>query len=191
MREAIEAWKACGENSSQAAEKLGIPRPTLQHRLRRAIALGFDEKIVSEAPAGHTIKGVSTLYDAGGQVVQQWVKTRADQPSPEELAEAIRDALGGKVSPAPLLPAPDATEANLATVYPLSDWHVGLLAWHREVGEDWDLTIAKDVISRAMRRLVAQSPGSEQGVILGLGDRSTPRGQLPEPHRSIRACSRR
>jgi hypothetical protein len=169
MREAIEAWKACGENSSQAADRIGIPRPTFQHRLKRAIALGFDDKIVSEAPVGHAIKGVSTLYRPDGSVVAQWVKTRADAPSIEDITTAIRAALDGYEPPAPA-PAPETTIPSLATVYPLADWHVGLLAWRRETGDDWDLNIARHVISQAMQRLVSQSPPSEQGVVIGLGD---------------------
>ena len=68
MREAVEAFKANGFNKQHAADALGISRGTFQNRYRKAVQLGFDEKIVSEAPAGHTIKGVSTLYDAGGNV---------------------------------------------------------------------------------------------------------------------------
>lgn len=169
MREAVEAVKLHG-SIPKAAEALNVHPNTFRSRYRRAIALGFDEAIIHEAPVGHTVKGVSTLYDAAGNISAQWIKTRVDPLSPEDALQAIKDALGGDIPPArPLLP-PDATEADLATIYPLADWHIGLLAWHRETGEDWDLNIAKDVISRAMRRLMAQSPQSEQGIVLGLGD---------------------
>jgi len=170
LRETVEAFKANGFNKQYAADALGIPRNTFASRYRRAVSLGFDEKIISEAPAGHTIKGVSSLYDGTGNLVQQWVKTRTDQPSLEDIAEAVRAALDDYSPPKTMVDAPEATDALLATIYPLADWHIGLLAWRKETGEDWDLTIAKDVISRAMRRLVAQSPNSEQAVVLGLGD---------------------
>lgn len=170
MREAVEAWKAAGFNSDQAARALKLSRTTFQHRLKRAIALGFDEKIVSEAPAGHTIKGVSTLYDAGGNVAMQWVKTRADQPSPEELAEAIRAALDDYRGRAPSVAPPVHTDADLATIVPLADLHIGLLSWRRETGQDWDLTIGAGIIKDTVHRLVASTTPSETCVVLGLGD---------------------
>lgn len=52
----------------------------------------------------------------------------------------------------------------------MADWHVGLLAWRKEVGHDYDLKIANDVIRSAMVRLVGSTPRSKQAVILGLGD---------------------
>jgi hypothetical protein len=170
MREAIEAWKACGENSVAAAAKLGIPRPTLQHRLRRAIALGFDEKIVSEAPAGHTIKGVSTLYRPDGSVVAQWVKTRADQPSPEELVAALREAFDDYAGPHVPSSSPTNTVADLATIFPVADAHFGLYAYGAEAGEDYDLTIADTTNREAFARLMSVTPPSAEAVILGLGD---------------------
>ena len=104
LREAVEAFKANGFNKSQAAIALGLDRGTFNNRYRRAVAAGLDDKIVSEAPAGHTIKGVSTLYDAGGNVAMQWVKTRVDQIPLEELAEAILGAFGDHISPHPFFP---------------------------------------------------------------------------------------
>jgi hypothetical protein len=169
MREAIEAWKACGENSVAAAAKLGIPRPTLQHRLRRAIALGFDEKIVSEAPAGHTIKGISTLYNAAGEVSAQWVKTRADEIDPLQLAEQIK-AIFADLPPATNVPAPTYTNADLLTVYPVADAHVGMRAWARDTGESYDTDIAVARLRDWVGRLVASSPASEEAVILDVGD---------------------
>ncbi len=79
-REALAAFETHG-NQYTAADALGIPRPTFQNRLRTAIKRGLDQAIVHPAPQGHNIKGVSTLYDADGNVLTQWVKTKADGPS--------------------------------------------------------------------------------------------------------------
>lgn len=184
MREAVEAYRANGFNKTQAAIALGLDRGTYNNRYRRAIALGFDEKIVSEAPSGHTIKGVSTLYTADGSVVQQWVKTRADQPSPEQFIEEIKAALDGYERRSPLFTAPDDSDTSIATIVPLADLHVGLLAWRRETGTDWDLTIAQDVIKAAMVRLVAATTPSAECVILGLGDLLHSDGYDPVTSRS-------
>jgi len=170
MREAVEAFKANGFDKTAAARALNLPPGTFNHRYKKGIAAGFDDAIVAQAPAGHVIKGVSTLVDGDGQVIQQWIKTRTDQLPLEDIIEAVQGALEAHSGhSAPILP-PDHAEPELVTVYPLADWHIGLLAWGRETGEDWDLAIAQDVIRRAMTRLVGGTPNSSHAVILGLGD---------------------
>jgi hypothetical protein len=166
---AVEAVKAHG-NVANAARALGVPDGTLRNRYNAAVRRGLDDKIVSEVPAGHSLKGVSTLYRDDGSIIQQWIKTRTDQPPLEEIIEAVRGAFeeyrASAVSTTFAAPADD----ELATVYPLADWHIGLLAWGKEVGEDWDLPKAEADIKGAMERLVAASPASSTAVVLGLGD---------------------
>lgn len=156
-----------------AAEALGVSRTTLAYQYRRGIAAGFDEAIVHPAPAGHTVKGISTLYTASGAVAAQWVKTRTDGPTLDETIEAVRGAFADWEGKAPYISPSSLGGAFLedqATIYPLADWHVGLLAWRRETGEDWDLTIAQRTITEAMDRLILSSPPSDTAVVLGLGD---------------------
>lgn len=169
LREALAAVQEHG-GVSAAADVLGIPRQTLQHRVRKAIKAGLDAAIVHPAPQGHTIKGVSTLYDAGGNIAAQWVKTRADQPSFDQIAEMVAEAFSEYKGAAPIPAAPDATDNETLTVYALPDWHIGLLAWAEETGENYDLAIARDTILPVMGRLIAASPPSQNAVVLGLGD---------------------
>lgn len=122
-----------------------------------------------DLPDGHSIRGVSALLDAQGNVTQQWVKTKEDGENPQAIADAIRAALEG-FEPAPALTPPRYKIDDQATVYPVADWHIGLLAWRKEVGQDYDLSIAQQTIKGAVERLLSASPPSEQAVILGLGD---------------------
>ena len=144
-------------NVTKAAESLGIPYPTL----------------ISwrQSRSGLRAIGTSTLYDAEGNVKLVWEKTgQADRLSPEKLAETIREALAG-YDPPNHIPTPiPETDSDLATVYPLADWHMGLLAWKPETGENYDLSIADRILRTSMRRLIGSSPESAQAVILGLGD---------------------
>lgn len=120
-------------------------------------------------PDGHSIRGVSALLDAQGNVTQQWVKTKEDGENPQAIADAIRAALEG-FEPVPALTPPRYKIDDQATIYPVADWHIGLLAWRKEVGQDYDLSIAQQTIKGAVERLLSASPPSEQAVILGLGD---------------------
>lgn len=170
LRQAIAAYKANGYSKKAAAAALGWKPATYDHRYARAVAAGLDNDIVHPAPAGHQIRGVSTLYGADGNVQAQWVKTKADGPDLDQIIDAIKDAFDEYTGSAEPTFAPEVTDTELATVYPLADWHVGLLAWGKEVGEDWDLSIAERDIRQSMERLVASSPRSSTAVVLGLGD---------------------
>jgi hypothetical protein len=170
MRAVVEAYKANGYSKKLAAEAMGMKPGTFDHRFMRAVMAGLDNEIVHSAPAGHQIKGVSTLYNQDGSLRQQWVKTKTDGPDLDQIIEAIKGAFDEYQGSAEPTFAPEVADAELVTVYPLADWHVGLLAWGREVGEDWDLSIAERDIRQSMERLVASSPRSSTAVVLGLGD---------------------
>lgn len=168
MQEAVDAVAKYG-SQTEAARQLGLDRSTFLNRYRKGIKAGLDQAIVHPAPEGHTVKGVSTLYDAGGNVVQQWVKTKAGEPSLEEVAEAIRGIMAD-IPPAGEVPAPVYSDAELVTIYAISDAHIGMRAWAKEVGESYDVDIATARLRDWVARLVASSPASKVAVILDVGD---------------------
>jgi len=121
-------------------------------------------------PDGHVLKGISSLLDADGRVVQQWVKTRADAYSIEWTIEAIKSAFAeyeGRAEPIPPPKFPDHLYLNLI---PCNDWHINMLSWQREVGESWDLKIAERVIGQAMQTVIASARRAGTAVVLGGGD---------------------
>lgn len=168
-QEAVDAVEKFG-SQNEAARQLGLNRATFLHRYREGIKAGLDQAIVHPAPQGHTVKGVSTFYGPQGEIRGQWVKTKAGELDFEQIADAIGDALSEyRGTFVPQL-SPSATDDDSLTIYPLIDWHVGLLAWAEETGENYDLAIARDVILNSMARLIAATPPSKQCVVLGLGD---------------------
>jgi len=109
-----------------------------------------------------------------------WVKTKNEdgtsysvllKPSQgtEDVIDRIRQTFHD-LPPAPVVAAPTYTESDLVTVYPIADRHNGLRAWARETGEAYDSTIASERLTAWMGRCVAQSPPSDVGVILDIGD---------------------
>lgn len=123
----------------------------------------------AEIPAGHVVKGVSILKDGQGRVTQEWVKTREGR-NPLDIVAAIQAAFEGYQTRHEPIPAPAAASADLLTLLPLADWHIGAHSWGRETGTDWDLRIAEEVIGRAVENVVERSPASALGVVLGGGD---------------------
>jgi hypothetical protein len=121
-------------------------------------------------PDLHVVKGVSALVDADGREVLKWVKTKQGELDPSQLVEIYCQAFERIEAKAPLVPAPKVVEKDLLAVYPLIDWHVGLMSWASETGENYDLKIARETIMPKMRQLIAATPAAEEAVILGIGD---------------------
>jgi hypothetical protein len=163
-----EALDRNGGNQSKAAAELGVSRTTLQSRIYSARA----RKLAPDGPPldGFRVKGTSVLYDKDGEVAATWLKTDATQPSIEEIGIQIRAALDGYEPPAPFGALATPPDSDLATVYPLADWHVGLLSWKKETGVNYDLKIGQATLKSAMSRLIGGAPHASQCVVLGLGD---------------------
>lgn len=121
-------------------------------------------------PEGFSLRGVSTLYNAKGEVAQQWVKSQQDG---DALVKALEAAFSGYKDELPRtapVPAPTHTNSDLANVYVLTDYHLGMLSWAEETGADWDMDIAEDLLVRWFAAAIAASPPAELGVFVNLGD---------------------
>lgn len=163
-------------SQSEAARKLGISRSSVKRAIdavqRKAARQGHSpaHDMTHIVPDGYTVKGVSTYYDKEGKPAGQWVKSTVDR---ERMAEIMREMGEAWASDLPLsspVQAPEYSDADLMTVYPIGDAHIGMLSWPEETGDDWNLDLAEKVHAKAIRQAVASAPASEVGVIVNLGD---------------------
>lgn len=145
---------------SAAALAEGMSRPTLQSRYNTARA----------RRGGMQVIGRSTLRNADGEVVMEWEKTALDRERAEEARKAAFEAMAAKLPRSTPVAAPRSSQSDLATVYTLTDAHIGMLAWHREGGEDWDLGIAERVIVGCFAEAIRAAPNSELAIFNQLGD---------------------
>lgn len=185
----LEAVRKHGGSRIKAAEELGVSvralmnnlaicekrgeeiPPSPYHADRRAYLVKQVEAAHSAAPEHFHVKGVSTLYGAEGEIKQQWVKTRSDDE--EKATQALIDAIKAVFAEAPRVApaeAPLKSNADLLTVYPIGDHHVGMHSWAEETGNDYDLKLAEDLLLGAMERLVLSAPPSELAIINDVGD---------------------
>ncbi len=199
-QQAAAAYRAAGNKCSQAAaDSLGIPQPTLVNRLKVAASRGllldtpaampgFRVSQVSDGPAGksvqqkpehgdafavpagHVVKGVSTLVDPDGNKIVEWIKTKQGEIDPLAIAEWLKAAFVDYVPAANPTPAPASHSADLLTLIPANDWHIGLSAWGKQVGVNWDLKIAEEVIGPTIEDVIARSSPSAESIVLGGGD---------------------
>ena len=176
-QQAVDAVAAHGTIAA-AGRALGIIAQTFTCRYQKAVAQGFvpqNQALTAGAnaapPEGYKLKGTSTLYGRDGKVKIQWVKTDAQLEKLREMQEAAFKAMCAKLPPLkPVKRLTKTLEADLATLYTMTDCHVGMLAWDKETGADWDLDIAERVLTDTLLRMIAAAPESAVGILNQLGD---------------------
>jgi hypothetical protein len=145
-------------NQTAAAEEAGINRATFASRVRTA-------KLRNSL----IVIGRSTLLK-DGEPVMEWVKESLDRQKVQEAQDAAYAVLAEALPRIEPTAPPSASERSLCTVYTLTDCHVGMLAWRKEGGEDWDLQIAEDTLLGCFEHMIRTSPASELAVLNQLGD---------------------
>lgn len=138
---------------------------------------------------GHWQDGVAPGYLMGKVTVQRGpagVERTWERMSPDQEAYALaqRAALEALAEELPRVrplqgPALLSTNERLLNLYTLTDSHVGMLAWHKEGGADWDLKIAENVLVGCFAQMIAGSPPARVGFVNQLGDFLHSDGLLP------------
>lgn len=118
---------------------------------------------------GHSVKGISALVGPDGRIMQQWVKTR-ETPSAIDVADILAKRFENYEPAAPAIKLSSLGDADLHSLLPCNDWHVGMFAWARETDANWDLKIGPRVIGAAVDEAIARSPTSHTAIVLGGGD---------------------
>ena len=125
---------------------------------------------VVRLPDPKTIVKLSTNYDAEGNVVSQWVAEKPEAIAQAAAWQEYAKALTEDLPRAEPVPPPKLTDADLMACYPVGDHHMGMLAWDKETGADWDLEIAEQMLNGATTYLMDRSPHSAQALLVFLGD---------------------
>ena len=171
----LEAIEKHGSNS-KAAAALNTDRRNVDRIVRRveaqAAKKGYspEHDMTNTVPDGYFIKGVSTLYNADGGVTAQWVKSLID---PEQQEAMYRDALTAMAESLPREKAvkpPKEVSSDLLSLYVLTDYHLGMLAWGEETGADWDIKIAEDLLVNWFLTALKRGERTKVGVLAQLGD---------------------
>lgn len=173
-----------GKSSRKIAELLGRPagyssavRKIIQMVKQAAEDRGFapEQHRTIVVPPSQVVTGYSDLVrypedDPLGRIVG-WIKTN------RKLAQQVNDARGLIEAMALDLPRmqPAVYKGNVKsarhfTVIPVGDPHIGLRTWAKEVGEDWDVPIARRVYERVFRRLFERAPDTQVAVLVNTGD---------------------
>lgn len=175
--EVTEAVEKHGGNVTQAAVDLGANPRALRRRWRRIKAWRArqgdapEHGMVHTVPDGYHVKGTSTLYDAEtGEQKLQWVKSNIDADRQREIIQEAAQAMGEELPRERPRAAPAGTVEDLANLFIITDYHLGMMAWHRETGADWDTRIAEDLLVQWFASALAGAPEAHTGVLAQLGD---------------------
>ncbi len=164
-------------SQAKAARALG-KHPRSIERMLGTIRLQAAQRGYSPAhdmthatPPTHALKGTSTLYDSEGRLRQQWVKTEPVQTSIAATIQATAQGLTETIPrEKPTKPSRNGKLADLHNLYLITDYHLGMLAWGEECGEDWDLSIAEDTLLAWFGAAIVAAPDSESCTFAQLGD---------------------
>jgi hypothetical protein len=184
QREILEAIDRLGGARAASIElgmNVGGASETYLAVKRKAAKFGYapDHDFTRPVPEGYVAKGVSTYYNAEGKPAGQWVKASL---SHQALVEAIKETIDGfkdEILPASVIAAPTACEEHLCNLYTFTDYHLGMLAWHKEGGSDWNISIAEKTILAALVQMVNQSPSAHTAVLNIQGDFLHTDGKTP------------
>jgi hypothetical protein len=161
----------------KAAERLQVAAGTVQagvERLRRKAALhGYspEHDMTKIAPEPFVVRGISTYYNAEGKASGQWVKTRLDDDKMQAIMLETVEALKENIPRILMTEPPPLGNDNLLNCYVITDYHMGMLAWHEETGgDDWDLKIAEELIIKWFAQAIYQSPNADQAVFAQMSD---------------------
>lgn len=133
--------------------------------------VGHGRDVSHLVPDGYKIKGTSSLVDEFGNTKLQWVKTDTDAERQVELMKAVIEGMKSEITPvAPVKATRAKRDDKLLNLYTVSDFHLGMLAWADESGDDWDMKIAEDLFSRWFDAAFQKAPDAGTGVINLLGD---------------------
>lgn len=119
---------------------------------------------------GFAYKRVSTLANGAGETVLEWKIQSPEAAQRHAAAVAAYAEMAKELPRIEPTPAPAFTDADLCATYTLTDAHIGMLAWRREGGADWDLPIAERVIVGCFAEAVRANPPTETAILNQLGD---------------------
>lgn len=162
-----------GMKNIDIARKYGISDRVIRIRKAKLAkkGVGHGRDVSHLVPDGYKIKGTSSLVDELGNTKLQWVKTDIDAERQVELMKAVIEGMKSEITPVvPVKAIRAKRDDKLLNLYTVSDFHLGMLAWADESGDDYDMKIAEDLFSRWFDAAFQKAPDAGTGVINLLGD---------------------
>ncbi len=121
-------------------------------------------------PPGFLLDKITTGTFAGEQRVQWESYSPAKAQQWAAMLAAMKDATAEYKGLADPVKCETLVDTRLLNIIPIGDPHIGMLAWSKETGTDFDSNIAREDLLRALRMVFDRSPDAETCLIAQLGD---------------------
>lgn len=167
---------AGGQTVRAVAKAEGVNERTVAAALtqvrRKAAQRGYAPRhgLTEPLPPGVDLERATIQRGGDGQIERVWTKAKTRK---EQEVSLLLDRLDSGDFRLPQFKAtkpPKAADENLATLLTITDFHLGMYAWEAETGDDWDMTIARDVFLSSIQAMCEASPKSGLGILNQLGD---------------------
>lgn len=161
---------------NKAAREFNVTSGTVSQAIKnvkmKAAMHGFspEHDMTRVAPEPFIVRGISTYYNAEGKASGQWVKTRIEDDKIQRLMMETIEAMKEDIPRVSLINPPPLGNNNILNCYVITDYHLGMLSWDEETGENWDVEIAKDLVIKWFAQAIAQSPNADHAVFAQLSD---------------------
>lgn len=161
-----EAAKKLGRNLKSVEEVLSRVR---RNAANRAVS---DRDVNHPTMEGFSAKFVTSRYDKDGNLAGQYVRQERDKES--LLKDRLQDFTNGLIDSAknkykPVNP-PRTTVEDRLNVYAIGDHHLGMYSFKAETGQNYDVSIAENLLEQSFDSLITRSPNSDSGLFLNMGD---------------------
>lgn len=122
-----------------------------------------------DIPEGEILKGRSYMR-RNEDGLPEWVKTNAEAQKQLDAFKEVAEALKSDITPLPRIKKPAVVSNDLLNLFPLTDAHIGALAWGEETGEDWDTNLAEEMIIKYFATAIDRAPLAQRAVFAQMGD---------------------
>lgn len=172
----IKELIANGGNNREAGRTLNMHNETVRRTRRRVEAKaargGYAPGHFQSGVAPGYVMGKVTVHrDKNGVVQNTWERQSPDDVAAELAMQAAFQAMAAELPRLPASPAPlRIGEESLLNLFTVTDYHMGMLAWDKEAGADWDVSIAESLLYQSFAKLINGAPAAQTAVLAQLGD---------------------
>lgn len=172
-------------NATLVARKLGVARGWVRRRVDKAKMISAGSEPPSYSPDGDSevplispidpqdlaLTGHSDFVnEETGQVVRRWNKYNRDDQSRLERINAAIQAACERLPVMEPLPAPEHCEDDLAVLYTITDYHLGMRASAAVSGTEWNTSVSSRALIACFEAMFSLAPAAETGIINVQGD---------------------
>lgn len=171
-QEVVDRFQA-GATYKELMEDYGISRDSIRRWNDREEFKRDAEKGI--LPKGHVLNKATVQYRVNKntgehELERYWSKTKQDQGNLEELIRAMLEVYGEDIKPQDPIDPPKVTTEDLLSCYVVSDFHFGQMSRFGEVGEEWDMDIAEELLIKWFGLAINSAPDSDTAILCQLGD---------------------